>query len=418
MPNSQILNYMQQSVDPLNSAVMDQRRMDKQNQYLDARQSMAATESSIASTEMQRMKNDATRDTREVLEEFAGNLNTPAAMKALSSVNPTKMMALEKHFADMSKIEADKQYEMLSANIAQSLATEKDPQKRLKLVAMTGKIKDVVDMNQNQADAKQQKIENRFAQQRINISKQTSSGGNTERMRKIQGLVDRGLSPNDASDLVEGRVSMTTPNSLGEVFLVNKTDGTKKKVVGASQAQDIGQAPVEQRTGPLMVDAAREGTGPMSALQQGISNLFGFLAEGQLFKENTASRQRLNLFNKEAAISLVQNPRFPVAEQAYVKSLLPSTEQIFKDPDDAVSNLVELKNHLESRIEANSRSISSGQITDKRRGELADQNDAMNRTLQLMGDTSPGGSLGLAGKVADGSATDEEIEEYLRLRGQ
>jgi hypothetical protein len=119
-----------------------------------------------------------------------------------------------------------------------------------------------------------------------------------------------------------------------------------------------------------------------------VSNLFGFLAEGQLFPENTQARQKLNLFNKAAQESLIQNPRFPVAEQQFVKSLLPSTDTILKDPDDAVSNLVELQSHLEAKIQANTRSIESGLITDKRRGELANQNDGMTRILSLMGDTS------------------------------
>jgi hypothetical protein len=100
--------------------------------------------------------------------------------------------------------------------------------------------------------------------------------------------------------------------------------------------------------------------------------------------------------------------------------LLPSTEQIFKDPDDAVSNLVELGNHLEAKIAANEKSISSGMITEKRKGELANQNDSMKRVMSLMGDpeASQELSMELARKVANGTATDEELDQYLELKGQ
>ena len=209
--------------------------------------------------------------------------------------------------------------------------------------------------------------------------------GRTERQRKISALIDRGFSQDDAADLVEGRIRLTSPDEFGNVSKVNLATNEVTPLSGSQEPPVVQptQAPVAS-----IADAAREGTGPVSAFQQGVSNLFGFMAEGQLFPENTQARQKLNLFNKAAQESLIQNPRFPVAEQQFVKSLLPSTDTILKDPDDAVSNLVELQSHLEAKIQANTRSIESGLITDKRRGELANQNDGMTRILSLMGDTS------------------------------
>ena len=249
-----------------------------------------------------------------------------------------------------------------------------------------------------------------------------SESGDTERQRKIAALEDRGFSVNDAADLVEGRIRLTSPDEFGRVSKVNLATNEVTPLITGGEGG--GETPVVEppADAPVasMIDAAKEGTGPVSALQQGVSNLFGFMAEGQLFPENTQARQKLKLFNKAAQESLIQNPRFPVAEQKFVESLLPSTDTIMKDPDDAVSNLVELQNHLEAKIQANQRSIESGFITEKRRGELANQNDGMVRVLSLMGDTesSPEQSLGLAKKVADGTASDEEIDEYLRLKGQ
>jgi hypothetical protein len=247
----------------------------------------------------------------------------------------------------------------------------------------------------------------------------TTNDDTTERQRKISGLIERGFSQDDAADLVEGRIRLTSPDEFGQVSKVNLATN---EVTPLITGQSAGEAQPEPEAAPSasILGAAEAGTGPVSSLKQGASNLFGFMAEGQLFPENTQARQRLNLFNKSAVKSLVDNPRFPVAEQNIVRGLLPSTEQIFKDPDDAVSNLVQLKNHLESSIEGNQRSIDSGLITDKRRGELANKNDEMKRLVTMMGDTeaTPEQSLGLAQKVADGTASDEEVDEYLRIKGQ
>ena len=250
----------------------------------------------------------------------------------------------------------------------------------------------------------------------------SSGDSETERVRKIRALVDRGIDENTAADLVEGRVRLTSPDQFGNIYSVNITTGKKKPVVrgqAATPAEQTAEAQPEQQ-GPSIASAARKGTGPVSYAQDVISNLFGFAVEGQVYPENAKARQRLNFFNKTAQESLIQNPKFPVTEQKFVRGLLPSTEQIFKDPDDAVSNLVELGNHLEAKIAANEKSISSGMITEKRKGELANQNDSMKRVMSLMGDpeASQELSMELARKVANGTATDEELDQYLELKGQ
>ena len=332
-----ILNYMNQQMAPMGGGV-DQRRMTRAKDYLDTRRSIAGTRQLDANAERMELDNSQTVNLRAELDKWRGQLHTPAGQAAIGRIDAGKMMALQKHYSEQDKIGREAVQRAMEQNLTQLISSGAPEEQIMNGFAMLGELDKVTEYKQQGVDNKQTKIENKLAQDKLALERRKTalgqSGGNTERMRKIQGLVDRGLSPNEASDLVEGRVSMTTPNSLGEVFLVNKTDGTKKKVVGASVAQpEIGmeQSPVEQSPGTSIVDAAREGTGPISAAQQGVSNLLGFMAEGQLFKENTEARQKLNLFNNEVKRGLIKSDRFPVWEQKLVSNLVPSTDQFLKD---------------------------------------------------------------------------------------
>ena len=253
----------------------------------------------------------------------------------------------------------------------------------------------------------------------------TKKANENIRQEKINGLVARGKSLNEATDIVDKNIEVSS-NEFGPT-LVNKATATQRPLGGGRMqppgpSQAVAQPPSVQQPqsqteavqAPSMMAAAKEGTGPISNLQQGISNLFGFVSEGQFFPENTQARQQLSLFNKFAMKGLVESDRFPVYEQQVVKDLLPTPEQILRDPDDAVSNLYQLKSFLEQNIASNEESINNALITPKKRGEMADKNDVMRQVLQLMGDTgNPGGLSNVEQKISDGTATDDEIEQYL-----
>ena len=61
------------------------------------------------------------------------------------------------------------------------------------------------------------------------------------------------------------------------------------------------------------------------------------------------------------------------------------------------------------------------QITPAERGRLANKNEAINRVLSLMGTEGGGGDEGrrdeLAAKAADGTISDEEMDEYFQRYG-
>lgn len=158
---------------------------------------------------------------------------------------------------------------------------------------------------------------------------------------------------------------------------------------------------VEEPAAPGMdiKGAALAGTGPAAAVKQGISNVFGPFISGQLFPETTQARQQLGLFNKNVQKALINNPRFPVAEQAQVRGLVPSTEEFFTDPDDAREKVISLENYLKANIAANERSIKSARISPKRKEELASKNEDMRSVLGMIGGPSEGPQ---PGTVEDG----------------
>lgn len=248
----------------------------------------------------------------------------------------------------------------------------------------------------------------------------SDSGGDTERQRKIAGLVGRGFDQNDAADLVEGRIRLTTPDEFGNIYKINLATGAKQQVVGEGQvaqdgAQGVDQPNVQAGVGQeSIIESARKGTGPISAALMGVSNLFGFLnPSGQITPETSKAKQRLRLFNKEAERSLVNNQKFLAGEMEQVRTMLADQDRIFQNPADAVSNYVELINFLGVKLQANKESIASGEITAKRKGDLADQNDAIMRVISLAGKPPTERMNELDQKIQDGSATDEEVEEYI-----
>lgn len=231
---------------------------------------------------------------------------------------------------------------------------------------------------------------------RLKKAKRPDTDKATERVKKIQGLVDRGIDRNLASDIVEGRVKVTSPDQFGNVYAVNITDSTKKLIVSGGQP-----VPSEDREPPSgditpsdtkmmsLVEAAEKGTGPTSAMKSFVNNMVGPFVEGQPFPETTESKSVVKLFNQEAKTALVNNPKFPVAEQEIIKGMLPDVAKVFTDPDTEREKVIQLRNFLNSKKQQNNDAITRGNITEKRRGQLVDQNSSIDRVIGLMGKVLP-----------------------------
>ena len=195
--------------------------------------------------------------------------------------------------------------------------------------------------------------------------------------------------PTDINSL-GGRPSYNlVTDPFGRAYRIYQAAGTVDQVFGPQF--DIGQPPPQQQAGqpaiaagPSLSEAVAQGTGPAAKLKSGLSNIIGPFIEGSVSPETERSKAQVRLFNQEAKQALVNNPRFPVAEQKIVQELLPDTNKFWTDPDAEREKLSELRRFLVSKKQGNLESMQSGQITQTSLGQLADQNKSIDRILKFM----------------------------------
>lgn len=251
---------------------------------------------------------------------------------------------------------------------------------------------------------------------------EAEEGPNTQRGRDIAALLERGFSETDAQDIAAGRIRVTPPDNFGNVYLVNVATG-ERRPVGELKGPLSGQQPMntsgnleaegggqglgaevpeppaqlsQAPQGPVPLqdvemisieEAARGGTGPWANLAAAVDGVIGGLLDtNSLFPDVAENRQHLRTLNQVAKTVLVNNPRFPVAEQQIVQQLLPDPDTFFANPQTEARNLANLRQILATVYEQNLASIQSGAVTQKAAGELANKNAEIARVLALMGD--------------------------------
>jgi hypothetical protein len=217
----------------------------------------------------------------------------------------------------------------------------------------------------------------------------------TENERQIQALVSRGFSQAEAEDIAFGVVRLTQPDDFGTVYMVNIATGESKPVGGGANAAAVGgQSPVpEAAAGPATPPIAQDvsnATGIGSNVEHIINSTIGQAVPGSVFPETADARQRVALFEKTAQEGLVNNPRFPVAEQERVRAMIPTAGAWLEDPDDAVRKVENLRVYLEQKRGAIENSLQNARITSESRGALTDQMAAIDRVLNMMGGTGGG----------------------------
>ena len=219
----------------------------------------------------------------------------------------------------------------------------------------------------------------------------------SEREKRILQLRERGFSEEFAQDVAAKDVSVTGPDKFGDFFVVNAVTGTKRKVEGQDKKAILDIVPPETEVPPVegkdvtdlpekrsIEENIKKGTGPFSKIQAGISNVFGPVIEGAIFKDTTDARQQVRIFSQIAKVGLINNPKFPVAEQQIVAGLLPNPDDFLRDPDTSASNLRELKGFLTTSKEAKVKESKKERISAERRADLSDQVSTIDELLSLM----------------------------------
>lgn len=213
----------------------------------------------------------------------------------------------------------------------------------------------------------------------------------TQRDQDVSALRSRGFSQTEAEDIAAGRVKVTPPDQFGNVYLVNTATG-ERRVAGGGQPQGGQPGPQRQAapsigaSRPNMAEATREGTGPWRRIGSAMDAVFGgLIGRGSLFPETAENKATIRSFNQLAKSALVNNPRFPVAEQQIVAQMLPDPDALFTNPENEVQKLETLRQTLNDVLAINQEAISSGQITQEEVGLLANKNAEIRRVLALMG---------------------------------
>ena len=230
------------------------------------------------------------------------------------------------------------------------------------------------------------------------LANQYASLGKTlkgdQRSQKIKELTGRGIPLNKAQDIADGRYRLSSPDEFGNVMLINIADPTDMTVLRPTANGDFDTS----ASGKVNVGnpAAIEGkildggVGPWSNLKAMFNEGVGGLLGVEFFPESAENRRYLRTFAQFAKASLVNNPKFPVAEQQIVAKLLPDPDTFFKNPQSDAKGMVQLRDTLRRLRNENTKSIRSGGITQKEAGVLANKNAEINRILAMMGDPVPG----------------------------
>ena len=184
--------------------------------------------------------------------------------------------------------------------------------------------------------------------------------------------------------------------------------------------------PPQEATG--MFKAAGRGTGPASNLKSVANAVIGGAADlaglqANLFPDNVAHRQQLELFNQEVVRAISNNPRYPVAEVERIRERITVDPKTFwVNPQDATRKMLGIRGFLEETRRTNLEQMASGTLTTQEMNAYRSNNAEINRILGFMGNPgrqTPHGSIveeAQAGAAGAGQPKENQrINELLNM---
>jgi hypothetical protein len=134
-----------------------------------------------------------------------------------------------------------------------------------------------------------------------------------------------------------------------------------------------------------------KGTGLWSYVQSlsndvaGGAGLDAVFGKTGLFRENEANRNYLLNLRQVAKTALVNNPRFPVAEQQNVDAMFPDPGKMWRNPRTEIDKIPLLRNTLEEQLRMNNEAIAGGALAKEEVSRLTSNNIETRRALRLLG---------------------------------
>jgi hypothetical protein len=173
------------------------------------------------------------------------------------------------------------------------------------------------------------------------------------RETRINELVTRGYTQQFATDIVDGNIRYEVVPQTGNVRRIDRLTGSVAEVPINNlppQEQAALLAAEEESEKQTLWDAAEQGTGAWSSLRAGASRAFGQIPGVPQAQKTEEARQFLFSATNDLARSLVNNPRFPVAEVERVIREAGTQPSAFDTPELLRSRLKVLDGFLRDRL--------------------------------------------------------------------
>ena len=192
--------------------------------------------------------------------------------------------------------------------------------------------------------------------------------------RRVSELKLRGFTDEEAQDIAAGRMRIATDPVTGNSRVVNVATGEAKDLTAGQPAPGAPVLTAEERGRIFNQNAAIErvlglsegleesaatASGPIANLGALANSLAGLLGRNAPLPadEIAAARQDIRLFNQIAKTAIVNNPRFPVAEQQVVERMLPNPDAFFTNPSGEFNKMLQLQDFLRNIQAQNNQSL-------------------------------------------------------------
>lgn len=188
--------------------------------------------------------------------------------------------------------------------------------------------------------------------------------------QRVSELRARGFSDQEAQDIAAGRVRVSTNPVTGDTQLVNVATGQSGQITGTGgpviTAEERGRlfnqnASIDRVLGLSegLEESAASASGPRGNIGALVNSLAGLLGRNAPLPadEIAAARQDIRLFNQIAKTAIVNNPRFPVAEQQVVERMLPNADDFFTNPSNEFNKVLQLQQFLRDLQAGNNSSL-------------------------------------------------------------
>lgn len=217
--------------------------------------------------------------------------------------------------------------------------------------------------------------------------------------QKYRALLAQGVSEADAMAVASGRFHLSMDPNTGNRALVDMVTGEMRPVTMVSDVQRHGNPQIEQVAGnpqnqdglyDRIDDATGVGTSLANAATNTIGQVPGALGDAFTFEDQASASAEFQLLQRDLIRSLSLNPRFPVAEQRRIESLLP--RGAFTSPEMLRQSVTALDREL-ARMETDlSASANNPNTPIQQRQQDAQTLSAIGITRQRLGVPQGGGS--------------------------